>query len=149
RARWLFALDMPAPSALPDDSFIGREGQLLARKTVIERRRYALTSFTDYRIAPILERSRRYLRLPDGFNPRTLELAQRLRAQYPRDIDYARAVLRMFREEPFVYTLQPPPLGRHSVDEFLFDTRRGFCEHYSSSFTVLMRAAGIPARVIT
>src|SRR5690606_7735709 len=101
------------------------------------------------RLSPQLAAPARYLRLPDGFNPRTRELAGELRARFSDDAELARAVLRMFREDPFVYTLQPPMLGRHSVDEFLFDTRRGFCEHYASAFTVLMRAAGIPARVVT
>jgi hypothetical protein len=55
----------------------------------------------------------------------------------------------MYRSEKFFYTLQPPKLGRDSVDDFIFDTKKGFCEHYSSSFTFLMRAAGIPARVVT
>jgi hypothetical protein len=50
---------------------------------------------------------------------------------------------------PFRYTLSPPLLGRDSMDEFLFSTRAGFCEHYASAFVVLMRAAGIPARVVT
>ena len=60
------------------------------------------------------------------------------------------ALLRHSREEPFVYTLQPPPLGtNHPVDEFMFRTRRGFCEHYASAFTVMARAAGLPARVVT
>jgi len=59
------------------------------------------------------------------------------------------AALALFREQKFTYTLEPPLLGRHSVDEFLFDTRAGFCEHFSSAFVVLMRAAGVPARVVT
>ena len=58
-------------------------------------------------------------------------------------------VLAMIREQNFVYTLDPPPLGRNAVDEFLFDTRRGFCEHYASAFVVVMRALDIPARVVT
>ena len=58
-------------------------------------------------------------------------------------------MLTMFREQPFVYTLDPPKLADNAMDEFLFETRRGFCEHYSSAFVVLMRAAGIPARVVT
>jgi hypothetical protein len=49
----------------------------------------------------------------------------------------------------FIYTLEPPPLGRHSVDEFLWQTQRGFCEHFAGSFTFFMRAAGYPARVVT
>ncbi|WP_395011009.1 DUF4129 domain-containing transglutaminase family protein, partial [Undibacterium sp.] len=59
------------------------------------------------------------------------------------------AILNFFRTEQFFYTLEPPLLGRNSVDDFLFNTRAGFCEHYSSAFVVLMRAMGIPARVIT
>jgi hypothetical protein len=59
------------------------------------------------------------------------------------------AVLSFFRHEKFSYTLEPPLLGRDSVDDFLFSSRAGFCEHYASSFVVLMRAAGIAARVVT
>lgn len=151
RSRWLFALDMPDAGTVPPDTFIAREGDLLATKAVTERRRYGLLSYTDYRLVPALtERSRtRYLRLPRGFNPRTVELADRLRSRSTDDAGIVQSVLQMFREQNFVYTLDPPPLGRDSVDDFLFGTRRGFCEHYSSAFTVLMRAAGIPARVVT
>jgi len=63
--------------------------------------------------------------------------------------DYVRTVLKWFATEPFVYTLAPPPLDRDPVDTFLFETRRGFCEHYASAFVVLLRAADIPARVVT
>jgi transglutaminase-like putative cysteine protease len=72
-----------------------------------------------------------------------------LRAQHPDDVDYIRAVLTWFTTEPFVYTLAPPLLDRDPVDMFLFDSRHGFCEHYASAFVVLLRAAGIPARVVT
>jgi hypothetical protein len=73
-----------------------------------------------------------------------------MRTRYANDRSLLTAVLAKFTQEPFVYTLRPPALrGRDPVDEFLFDTRRGFCEHYASAFTVLMRAAGIPARVVT
>jgi hypothetical protein len=59
------------------------------------------------------------------------------------------AVLDQLRRGGYVYTLTPPALGRNSVDEFLFDTRQGFCEHYSSAFVFLMRALGLPARIVT
>src|SRR4029077_17000911 len=73
-----------------------------------------------------------------------------LRADHPDDADFVRAALRFFRTEPFFYTLAPALLpGPDPVDAFLFDSRRGFCEHYASSFVVLARAAGIPARVVT
>jgi hypothetical protein len=58
-------------------------------------------------------------------------------------------VLDMFRTEEFYYTLHPPRLAEDSVDGFLFDSRRGFCGHYASAFAELMRAAGLPARVVT
>jgi hypothetical protein len=86
---------------------------------------------------------------PPADNPRSVDLAHELRAAHPRDVDYVSAVLDMFHRQAFFYTLTPPPLGLNSVDGFLFDTKRGFCGHYASAFAVLMRAAGIPARVVT
>lgn len=150
RMRWLFALDMPDADALPPETFIAREGHLLADKPVTERRRYELTSHTRYRLSPDLgDRTRaRHLRLPKDYNPRARELAERMRSASSDDEGVVRAALNMFREQDFVYTLQPPQLGTDSVDEFLFETRRGFCEHYASAFTFLMRAAGVPARVV-
>src|SRR5205823_7966910 len=67
----------------------------------------------------------------------------------PDDMAFISAVLRFYPEEPFVYTLAAPLLEREPVDQFLFEARRGFCEHYASSFVVLLRAAGIPARIVT
>jgi hypothetical protein len=87
-------------------------------------------------------------RAPAG-NPRTVEFAQSLRAQYPDDRRFAGALLKWFHDESFYYTLAPPLLEEEPVDMFLFDTRRGFCEHYASAFVVMLRAAGIPARVVT
>jgi hypothetical protein len=92
---------------------------------------------------------RRALHLPDGSSPRARELAHELRAKHSDDGAIVDEVLSMFREQKFYYTLTPPLLGDQPVDEFLFSTRSGFCEHYASAFTVLMRAAGIPARVVT
>jgi hypothetical protein len=78
-----------------------------------------------------------------------VEFARSLREKHADDAVLVEEVLRMFRNQNFYYTLEPPLLGENPVDEFLFSTRSGFCEHYSSAFTVLMRAAGIPARVVT
>jgi transglutaminase-like putative cysteine protease len=88
------------------------------------------------------------LRLPPARNPRTAELARTLRASAGSDTAYIQAVLALFREQEFYYTLTPPGLARDSVDDFLFNTRQGFCGHFASAFTNLMRAAGIPARVV-
>ena len=94
-------------------------------------------------------RRRTELSLPPGSNPRSRELAQRLRAAAASDAEFVDAVLTHLRTRGFAYTLQPPLLdGTHPMDQFLFRTRRGFCEHYAYAFVVLMRAAGVPARVV-
>ena len=82
-------------------------------------------------------------------NPKTVEFARELRSKHPTTRRYIDAVLDWFHRESFFYTLAPPLLGANPVDEFLFGTRRGFCEHYASAFVVMLRAAGIPARVVT
>ena len=93
------------------------------------------------------------LALPPGFNPRTLAMARHWRADAgapspASDLAIAQRAMRLFHDS-FAYTLATPLAGRNAVDEFLFDTREGFCEHFASSFVVLMRAAGVPARVVT
>ncbi len=93
------------------------------------------------------------LRLPAGYNPRTRALAEQWRrdagpAGPASDNAIVKRALAWIRAE-FAYTLDTPLLGRHTVDEFLFDEKAGFCEHYSGAFVVLMRSAGIPARVVT
>ena len=83
------------------------------------------------------------------FNPRSRALAREWREALPDDPAIVRRALEFYRGSRFEYTLEPPLLGRNSVDEFLFDTKQGFCEHFASSFVFLMRAAGVPARVVT
>jgi transglutaminase-like putative cysteine protease len=146
---WLFALDLPGK--LPPNSIATRDFQIISVRPVTARMRYDMTSFLDYKYGlneppAYLEQA---LQLPEGFNPRTAELAQKLKQRYRTDAAIVQAAYTMFAREGFTYTLAPPPLGDNMVDEFLFDTKSGFCEHYSSAFTVLMRAAGIPARVVT
>ena len=151
RRPWLLALDLPSRAGLPQDAALTADYQLVAGAEVKERRLYQLISHPHYRLDTDLPETQRkiFLQLPRGSNPRTQALAQQWRAQGLDDAAIVKAALDMYRGQDFYYTLRPPVLGRNSVDEFLFDTHRGFCEHYSSSFTVLMRAAGIPARVVT
>lgn len=147
--RWLFAIDLPAQ--VPPHSVASSDFQLLSRRPVTRRVRYDMISYLDTRsgIEEDPRALRRALDLPPGFNPHSRELAANLRRRYGEDKALMQAALAMFRRENFIYTLSPPLLGTHSVDDFLFNTRRGFCEHYASAFTFLMRAAGIPARVVT
>jgi transglutaminase-like putative cysteine protease len=147
--RWLLPLD--SPRAGPPESVLTQDRQLLAKQKVIARGRYAFRSVLDYRHNGVEQPDvlARALELPPRRNPRSLALAARWRAEDPRPERLVQKALAFFRQEPFFYTLRPPYLGREAMDEFLFDTRRGFCEHYASAFVVLMRAAGVPARVVT
>ncbi len=148
--RWLLALDMPV--AVPPEGRISQDYQLLAHQPVRTRLRYEGLASVAYRAGAgeSADSLARGLQLPTGFNPRTRELARSMRAQAGSERAYVEAVLQHFSTEDYFYTTQPPLLaGPHTVDAFLFDTRRGFCEHYASAFAVMMRAAGIPARVVT
>lgn len=147
---WLFALDVPLDG--PEDAIMGADHTLWSTKPVDQTIRYRVASATDYRLAPegLDPRLRAAaLELPDGFDPRARALAATWRTDAGAD-DGAiiRDALRLFHDGGFVYDLDAPPLGRDSIDDFLFGTRTGFCEHYASAFTFLMRAAGIPARVV-
>ena len=146
--RWLPALDLPLE--VSDDARFGADRVLLARTPVMQPRQYRVTSATDHILAPSLTQTQRLrtLALPYGFNPRTRTLAGQWRDEGRDDAAIVRTALDLFHAS-FTYTLTPPLLGKDSVDDFLFSTRAGFCEHYASAFTVMMRAAGIPARVVS
>ena len=149
RQHWVFALDIPYDWEL-DSTFLGPQHQLARVHPVDQRIAYKAVSYTDYHIDRELHPFRRnwYLEYPESRNPRTAELARSMRAAAPSQDAFIRAVLTRFNEEEYYYTLEPPPLGSNPVDRFLFQTRRGFCEHYASAFALMMRAAGIPARVV-
>ncbi len=151
--RWLFALETPfAPPQLSGNSaYLANDFQLLARERIGTRLRYDVTSWTQFSLQTDSvpdELNDGLQRVPD-FNPATTRFARSLLAQSSDSAELVRLVLQYFRREPFSYTLEPPLLGRNSVDEFLFSSRAGFCEHYASAFVVLMRELGIPARVVT
>jgi len=146
---WLLALDYPG-NALPETRLTSTY-QLLAEKPVQNRLRLELRAFPDTRpgadeTAPHL---RQALQLPKDGNPQARALADELRQRYRDNPALIDAFLQRIRSEKFIYTLTPPLLGKDTVDDFLFNTRRGFCEHYASAFVFVMRAAGIPARVVT
>ncbi len=151
--RWLFALELPQapPGAGVINSAIRSDRHLSADQPIHDRIRYEVASYTEFDLAADESRAsqRNWLELPAGYNPETLAWAAKLRQTTTDHWQLANTVLKFFREEPFRYTLEPPQLGRHAMDDFLFGTRAGFCEHYASAFVILMRAAGIPARVIT
>jgi transglutaminase-like putative cysteine protease len=150
--RWLFVLDLPAelPRLAGNPSAVSAELELSATDPIEQRVRYDAVSHPGYSLQADAELSgaERWLALPEGFNPRAVAAGAALR-QHGDPAKIINLVLRRFRDEAYSYTMEPPLLGRDSVDEFLYRTRAGFCEHYASAFVVLMRAAGVPARVVT
>lgn len=145
---WLYALELPAAAA--EKSFISHDLQILTRRAVQARRRYELSSYTSYTIpardASELEQA---LQLPQGYHPRARALGDSWRRAGQDKREIIATALNMFHTEEFYYTLNPPLLLDDNVDQFVFESRQGFCEHYAASFVILMRAAGVPARVVT
>ena len=148
--RWWFSLD--TATGTPDSKvYFTYDYQLVSAEPVTEAVSYDLVSHTSTRSSVELSRLARHhdTALPADRNPRSRELAVKLRSGVPSDAAYVDAVLDYLRTGGFTYSVTPPGLGIDSVDDFLFDTRVGFCGHYASAFVSLMRAAGVPARVVT
>lgn len=150
RQHWLFALEMPIDYTVDDNTFMGRQQQLARTVTIDQRIAYQVVSHIDYRVQNELSvpQYSHYTRIPANGNNRAIELAQSMRGNADSDAEFVDALLDKFNREEYFYTLEPPPLAGDPIDRFLFDTRRGFCEHYASAFTFMMRSAGIPARVV-
>jgi transglutaminase-like putative cysteine protease len=148
--RWWFSLDTATGSPEPKVYFTF-DYQLISADPVAEGTNYTLVSYTSTRaMQPLPQLARRYdTELYGQRNPKSRALAVKLRSGAASDGAYVGAVLDLFRTGGFQYTLTPPRLGFDSVDDFLFSTRLGFCGHYASAFALMMRAAGIPARVVT
>ena len=146
---WLFALEMPTHISIP--AGFTYDFQVWQKAPVTSRLRYTAHSQLSYRANDEEDKRQlqRALRIPINLNPRAQILAAQWRANSSSDEDITRKALTYFNQEGFQYTLSPPPLGVNEVDDFLFETHKGFCEHFASSFVFLMRAAGIPARVVT
>lgn len=146
--QYLVTLDLPVSA--PEDGVLQVDGTVLASSPVTRLLDYRAVSRPGARIVrPLAVWERREaLRLPPDLNPRTLALAARWRRELGTDdLALVQRALDWIAGE-FSYSLTVPPTGRHAVDEFLFDSQVGFCQHYSSAFAVLMRAAGIPTRVV-
>lgn len=145
--RWLLPLETPLEWDARDSVLTGSLELLnprpIDRRLAWRGKSAAVGSFRDAAPPPSTRA------LPAARNPRTLAYARELRNSSASDAAYLRRILTGFREQSFYYTLNPPALGDNPVDEFLFGTRTGFCEHYASAFATLARAAGLPARIIT
>jgi transglutaminase-like putative cysteine protease len=154
---WLLLLDATPvkPALFGMEARMTSELQWVTDSPVTDLIRYSAQCFPNFSHGPLRHVAglQDYLNLPDGFNPRTLQLAADLR----RDPRYAgadgaqwvAAAMDRLRSGGYSYTLDPGIYGRHSADEFWFDRKEGFCEHIASSFVILMRALDVPARIVT
>jgi transglutaminase-like putative cysteine protease len=150
----------PSPPALDGYRVMpGDDLQWVTERPVFERLRFDAEAYPDFRHGPQrpTDALADFVELPVGYNPRTLAWADALRHD-PRHANadaraLANAVLAHIRSERFTYTLAPGTYGaldpRSAIDEFWLDRREGFCEHFAASFVVIMRAMGVPARVVT
>jgi transglutaminase-like putative cysteine protease len=147
---WLFSLD--TIDASPGrDMFLSHDRQLTGAGPITATTSYDAVSHLQTRSdAELSTLGRRYeIRLPPDRNPRALALAGELRLRSASDAEYTRKVLDWFRDNGLEYTLEPGVTSLDSVDTTLFDSRKGFCGHFASAYATLMRAVGIPARVVT
>jgi transglutaminase-like putative cysteine protease len=146
---WIFALEMP--TRLPSNAHLTPDLQPVIDKPVTSRLRYDAQSSPQYQSVAYETREdlAPYMALPEGSNPRTRNLVTGWMFQGRNPGQIVDMALNYFRTEEFFYTLEPPLLDNNPIDQFLFISKRGFCEHYSSAFVVMMRSAGIPARVVT
>jgi transglutaminase-like putative cysteine protease len=127
------------------------DGQILAFRPITAPIAYSGVSHLRTRFDGPLSNLGRKLdtALPAGRNPQSIALARTIRARAASDRQYATMILDYFRTAGFEYTTTPPLLDLDSVDDLVFNTRRGFCGHFASAYATLMRAAGVPARVVT
>jgi transglutaminase-like putative cysteine protease len=161
RARWTYTLDieptdrnqliaLDLPLAIPDGARATADYSLRSARPLAALTRWTMTSAApvqfDARLDPA--QRRRALALPPGFNPRTVALGRQWRMQLHDDRAIVNRALDWIRRD-FRYSIAAPVLGRDAMDDFLFRTHTGFCEHFAGAFTVLMRSAGIPTRVVT
>lgn len=146
--RWLFALDV-AETTLEQTRQMS-DFRLQRRQPVDRSLIYQATSWPQAlrEPQPSTETLRRALQLPEQVDPRSRAWAEQLKRDYPQPEQLVEAMLSHFNQQPFAYTLRPPALGPNSIDDFLFETRSGFCAHYAGAMTFVLRAAGIPARVV-
>jgi transglutaminase-like putative cysteine protease len=147
KAHWLYALDLP--EFAPPGSSLSIDFTLISRHSIERPKHYLLSSSLRYHTGPISQTVRnRALSLPDNVTAQQHGLVQRWRSLADSQRELIQLALEHFNTQPFVYTLTPPRYDDNPIHQFLFEGREGFCEHYASSFTLLMRIAGIPARMV-
>lgn len=148
---WLFSLDTIARVSRRDAYLSRQDRQLSLNDPITRTLSYDAESHLAVReLGSLSTLGRRYeTMLPVDRNPRARALALDLRARTNSDAEFSRAVLEWFRDNGLEYTLEPGVTTIDSVDTTLFDSKKGFCGHFASSYAMMMRAAGVPARIVT
>lgn len=143
---WLYALDIPA--AAPTNTRLTHDHQLILNKKLTRNISFDIRSTTQKNITELSDTDlSRALKIPDNTDPRVIALAKKWVTTSTNKSDTVKSALQFYNDE-FYYTLKPPSLGKNPVAEFLFESKRGFCGHFATSFATLMRAAGIPSRLV-
>lgn len=148
RNTWIYLLDLP--TVVPAGANVARDFVARWKRPIQTRLQFSAESATSFRASELSPLELQLaLGLPPGTHGRTRALAASWRSEGLAGAALVERALGHFRTEPFFYTLTPPLPEGDPIDDFLFDSRRGFCEHYAAAFVMLMRAAGLPARVVT
>jgi len=149
---WLLALDLP--TIYPPDSYLTSNYELVTDEPVNKLKRYTVSSHINYKLSSDQKpKNRVYLQVPQFVGTKARQLVAKMQNELDPALPYDNQMVGKFldyiRSNPFYYTRTPPPMLDNPVDQFLFSARRGFCEHYASAFAILMRIAGVPARIVT
>ena len=150
---WLYSLDLPPSTNGIKGAVLHEDFHIHSQYPVNSLKQYSLKAYTHYRTyfesrAQAKLQWRNALHLEPDAHPQTRALAQAWQQDDPSPTILVKRALDYFNTEAFFYTLEPPPLKGDAIDEFLFKTRAGFCEHYAAAFVTLMRAASVPARIV-
>ncbi|MFA5984014.1 MAG: DUF3488 and transglutaminase-like domain-containing protein [Methylococcaceae bacterium] len=145
---WVFALDLASDFSLPLSQHANF--QLTTDENPDKRAEYELTSYPEYNTGNLTaEDEQQNLQLPDNVSDKIKQLVEQLDGYTGKPEKFISQLLQYFKDQDFYYTLTPPVMQKNPIEEFLFESRHGFCSHYASTFVYLMRVAHIPARVVT
>ena len=144
--KWLFSLDLPQTA--PTGAKQTTDGVLISDRPITERKMYKVTSVSTK--SDLITRSSRRIntRIPRRSNPKTQELVMSWKAQGLRGEDIIKEAQKFLTSKDFKYSLEPPLVKGQFIDDFLFRTKQGYCEHFASAFTYMMRVAKLPARIV-
>ncbi len=143
--QWLFPLDHPLQMMGSLPLLRTREG--LYQTSEILNIRTTIRGQSDLALIVSPKDEVSYLKIPPS-SQRLMKLVESLKKGTQSRNDIVHKITNFFFDQNFIYTLNPGPMDEHNVDDFLFRVKKGYCEHFASSFAILARAAGIPARVV-